>query len=292
MLGVEPICRVLSEHGVTIAPSTYYEARDRPPSKRALRDAEVVELIRTARSTGSVPGSVPARCGCTYAARATRWPGAPWNADGLPGLGRGVARRACGPRWPLPVTQGQLTWWTGTSPRRPEQAVGRGLHLRGDMVRHGLCRVRLRRVLASGRGVACGHHDDHRLVLDCSSTRSGPVGQDGVSDLTGLVHHTNTGSQYTSFAFTQRLSTKAWTHRLVRWATPTTTRGRVPDRALQDRAHPPRCPWRGVEHVELATLAWVDWFNTERPHESIDDLTPIQAEDAHYAARNRLSPTG
>ena len=30
--GVEPICRVLSEHGVPIAPSTYYAARHRPVS--------------------------------------------------------------------------------------------------------------------------------------------------------------------------------------------------------------------------------------------------------------------
>jgi putative transposase len=54
----------------------------------------------------------------------------------------------------------------------------------------------------------------------------------------------------------------------------------------------PGGPWRGVEHVELDTLTWVDWFNNERSHESIDDLTPIQAERVHYAARNRLVPTG
>ena len=29
--------------------------------------------------------------------------------------------------------------------------------------------------------------------------------RDGINDLTGLVHHTDAGSQYTSFAFTQRL---------------------------------------------------------------------------------------
>jgi putative transposase len=39
---------VLSEHGIPIAPSTYYDARHRPPSKRALRDAEIVELSRAA----------------------------------------------------------------------------------------------------------------------------------------------------------------------------------------------------------------------------------------------------
>ena len=50
MYGVEPICRVLTEHGVMIAPSTYYEARNRAPSKRALRDVEVIELIASARA--------------------------------------------------------------------------------------------------------------------------------------------------------------------------------------------------------------------------------------------------
>ena len=45
--GVEPICRVLSEHTVKIAPSTYYAAKTRPPSPRALRDAELlVEIER------------------------------------------------------------------------------------------------------------------------------------------------------------------------------------------------------------------------------------------------------
>ena len=44
--GVEPICRVLTEHGCKIAPNTYWVARKRPPSKRACRDAELVVEIR------------------------------------------------------------------------------------------------------------------------------------------------------------------------------------------------------------------------------------------------------
>ena len=39
-LGVEPICRVLQ-----VAPSSYYAARDRPPSARAQRDAELVPRL-------------------------------------------------------------------------------------------------------------------------------------------------------------------------------------------------------------------------------------------------------
>ena len=45
--GVEPICRVLREHGCGIAPNTYWVAKKRPQSKRVVRDAElVVEIHR------------------------------------------------------------------------------------------------------------------------------------------------------------------------------------------------------------------------------------------------------
>ena len=45
-LGVEPICQVLRDAGVQIAPSTYYAAKARPPSARAVRDATLVADIR------------------------------------------------------------------------------------------------------------------------------------------------------------------------------------------------------------------------------------------------------
>ena len=45
-LGVEPICEVLRTADVEIAPSTYYAAKTRVPSARAVRDAELVPQIR------------------------------------------------------------------------------------------------------------------------------------------------------------------------------------------------------------------------------------------------------
>ena len=39
--GVEPMCRVLSEHGCSIASSISYEARNRAASRQALRDEEL-----------------------------------------------------------------------------------------------------------------------------------------------------------------------------------------------------------------------------------------------------------
>ena len=41
--GVEPICRVLTEHGVKIAPSTYYAQLTKAPTNRQRRDAGLLE---------------------------------------------------------------------------------------------------------------------------------------------------------------------------------------------------------------------------------------------------------
>jgi putative transposase len=42
--GVEPICKVLE-----VAPSTYYAAKSRPPSARAVRDAVMIPILVTCR---------------------------------------------------------------------------------------------------------------------------------------------------------------------------------------------------------------------------------------------------
>ncbi len=43
--GVEPICRVLTQHGCQIAPSAYYDAVRRAPSARAVRDEHLKTVI-------------------------------------------------------------------------------------------------------------------------------------------------------------------------------------------------------------------------------------------------------
>jgi putative transposase len=100
-------------------------------------------------------------------------------------------------------------------------------------------------------------------------------------------------SQYTSFAFTTRL--------IEAGVDPSVgSVGDAYDNALAETQIGlykaeliwPEGPWRGLEQVEVDTLNWVHWFNNERPHEAIDDLTPQHAEQVHYAARNRLRPTG
>jgi len=60
--GVEPICRVITEHGCKIAPNSYWVARKRPPSRRACRDAElVVKIGRIYARSSSGPWAVELR---------------------------------------------------------------------------------------------------------------------------------------------------------------------------------------------------------------------------------------
>jgi len=51
-------------------------------------------------------------------------------------------------------------------------------------------------------------------------------------------------------------------------------------------------PWRDVDHVELGTAEWVVWFNTERPHNELDDFTPEAVEKLHYDHRRACKKQG
>ena len=38
-------------------------------------------------------------------------------------------------------------------------------------------------------------------------------------------------------------------------------------------------PWKGLDDLEIATCEWVAWFNEERLHSEIGDVTPAEFED-------------
>jgi len=44
---------------------------------------------------------------------------------------------------------------------------------------------------------------------------------------------------------------------------------------------PAQGPWKCVDDVELATLAWVHWYNTERLHGYLKDVPPSEFEAAY-----------
>jgi transposase InsO family protein len=100
----------------------------------------------------------------------------------------------------------------------------------------------------------------------------------------GLVHHSDRGSQYLSIKYTERLA-EAGIEPSVGSV------GDSYDNALAETINGlfktevihRRGPWRNLEAVEFATLAWVDWFNNRRLLEPIGNIPPAEAEAAYYA---------
>lgn len=50
---------------------------------------------------------------------------------------------------------------------------------------------------------------------------------------------------------------------------------------------PRRRPFPTVDELELATLIWVDRFNTTRTHFSIGNIPPIESEVNYYRQNTR-----
>jgi putative transposase len=48
-------------------------------------------------------------------------------------------------------------------------------------------------------------------------------------------------------------------------------------------------PWRGVDHVEMETLVWVDWFNNRRLLEPIGNIPPAEFEELYYQEQESLA---
>ena len=132
-----------------------------------------------------------------------------------------------------------------------------------------------------------------QLVLDAIEQAIWTRQREGVTDLTGLTHHHDNGSQYTSIAFTERLAAAGIDASVG-------AVGDALDNALAESVIGlfktelirRRGPWRTVEHVEAATLAWVDWFNRHRLLEVNADLPPIELEQAHYRQTTGLTEAG
>jgi putative transposase len=43
-----------------------------------------------------------------------------------------------------------------------------------------------------------------------------------------------------------------------------------------------RGPWRNLDHVEIETLEWVNWFNRRRLHSACGDVPPAEFEEQYY----------
>lgn len=96
---------------------------------------------------------------------------------------------------------------------------------------------------------------------------------------TGLVHHSDAGSQYTSLAFTEALRDSGIAGSIG-------SVGDALDNALMESTIglykseliDRQKSWSGRAEVERETAAWVHWYNIERLHSSIGYRPPIEYE--------------
>jgi putative transposase len=94
-----------------------------------------------------------------------------------------------------------------------------------------------------------------------------------------LVHHSDAGSQYTSFRFTQHLLDAGIDASIG-------TVGDALDNALAESTIglykteliKPRGPWHNMREVDVATAAWVDWYNNRRLHGACGGRPPTEFE--------------
>lgn len=99
----------------------------------------------------------------------------------------------------------------------------------------------------------------------------------------GLVHHSDRGSQYLSIRYTERL-TDAGIDPSVGSV------GDSYDNAMAEtiiglfktEVTKLLAPWKSVGRLEWETAKWVDWYNNKRIHSAIRYVTPTEAEEAFY----------
>ncbi len=107
-----------------------------------------------------------------------------------------------------------------------------------------------------------------------------------------LIHHSDAGSQYTSFRLTEHLDAAGI-------AASIGSVGDAYDNALMESTIglfkteliKPRRPGKTLSDVELATAEYVDWYNHRRLHGEIGHLPPAECENNHYLATTKPQVT-
>ncbi|WP_235201320.1 IS3 family transposase [Microbacterium sp. CH12i] len=283
-LGVEPICALLQ-----VAPSTYYAARDRAPSARAISDAVLTPELVTPWKANY----------CVYGVRKL------WKTARRAGIdiGRdqtGRLMRAAGIEGATRTKRVKTTRSDPTSARHP------------DLVKREFTATAPNRLwvtdltfVPTWAGIAyvcfivdvfsrmivgwrCASHMRTEMVLDAIEMARWGRGAHHAD----LRCHSDAGSQFTSIRYGERLAEIG--------ATPSIGTVGDYDNALAETVNgyyktelvrgPARSgPWKSVEDLELATLGWVHWHNTQRLHGYLGDIPPAEFEQAFYAGQTTSS---
>jgi putative transposase len=269
--GVEPICRVLG-----VSASAYYQRKTGQRSARVIDDGRMLSLIRELHLAN-------------YEAYGSR---RMWKA--LRRAGHDVGRDRVARLMRRAGIQGakrRIKQWKTTTPdisqRRPD-LVQRRFHAAGPdelwvadftYLRSWQGQVFLSFVLDvwSRRVVGWQFASNMRTDLVLDALRMALSTRHGGADVE-LVHHSDRGSQYLSYDYTQTLDDHgvrascgsvgdAYDNALAESFVDTFKTELINDRV-----------WRTQSQLELAIVAYIGWYNHDRLHEALGDLPPAEYE--------------
>ncbi|WP_432537979.1 IS3 family transposase [Kineococcus arenarius] len=286
--GVEPICRELQ-----IAPSTYYAAHTRPPSKRSVSDqaalAEIDEVhaenlrvygarklhaaINRRRLECAKVDEAPERIARCTVERLMR-------SAGLHGL----RRSSKPPRTTVPAVpdhRPDLVQREFSADRPDRLWVADITYIRtcsGWVYAAFVQDVCTRRIM----GWQVATHLRTELALDALQMAFWVRRREG-ADLTGLKHHSDKGVQYVAVRYTERLAAEGAVASVG-------STGDSYDNAMAEafnslfkaecirNPHLPGRdgPWRGLDDVERAVAGYLDWYNTRRLHGELGMVPPVE----------------
>ena len=321
-LGVELICHVLQ-----VAPSSYYEFKNRQPSARTQRDEVMGPVVRQlwednfrvygARKIWKAARRAGHDIGRDQVARLMRTagiegvrrtkrvrttkpdPGMPRHPDlvgrVLPGydfISDAGRARDGNARDPDPRDEGD--WSDGTcdfTATAPNQLWVTDLTFVPTWAAVAYVCFIIDAYSRTIVGWRVASHMRTTMVLDAIEMARWSRG----TQLPGLRCHSDAGSQFTSIRYGERLAEIG--------AMPSIgTVGDSYDNALAETVNgyykaelvrgPARegRPWKTVEDLELATLSWVHWHNHDRLHGYLNDIPPAEFEETFYATERTDQP--
>jgi putative transposase len=295
--GVDPICAVLTEHGISIAPSTYYKTKQRGPiSDTDLGEAYAANAVHTVYVANKR----------LYGARKIWWAMKHAGHDigrdqvarlmkicGIRGVVRGKRRTTTTERDERAPRHPDLINRKWDTPHRPDQwwvADFTYVWTLTGFVYTAFCvDVFSRRIL--GWQVMTS-----KTTVLVTGVLEQALFTRRRADIrfisTGLVHHSDAGSQYTSLAFTEALIASGIAGSIG-------SVGDALDNGLMESTIglykteliDRDASWSGRAEVERETAEWVRWFNADRLHSSIDYLSPIWYETRYREQRPPAAST-
>ena len=282
--GVEPICRVLQ-----FAPSTYYAAKSRPLSARAAADAVLKPVVLAVfEENFQVYGMEKlwvelARRGVTAGRDRV---GRLMRELGIAGVVRGRKKTTTVPAHVDRPEDLVKRRFTAPAPNRLWVAdltyvrTGRGFAYTAFVTD-----------AFSRRIVGWAVSSSLRSELALDALEMAIWDRQAGGDLAGLVHHSDRGVQYLDVRYTERLGQSQAINSVG-------SKGDSYDNALAESINSlykaeligPEA-WDTIAEVELATGAWVHWWNHRRLHSACGFRPPAEYEAAWAAVQSQGAST-